>query len=99
MHALGMTISTDCRATFSKRLAAFSRSAVLFCSTAPILRVLRGMSLDGTEYASSVDVLLAWLVERLGPKAVSRTAMVMAVGCAVATVAFFAGLLFLLFAR
>jgi hypothetical protein len=43
-----------------------------------------------------VDVLLAWLVERLGPKAVNRTAKVMAVVCAVATVVFFVVLLVLL---
>jgi hypothetical protein len=43
-----------------------------------------------------VDVLLAWLVERLGPKAVNRTAKVMALVCAFATVAFVMVLLVLL---
>jgi hypothetical protein len=32
-----------------------------------------------------MDVLLAWLVERLGPRAVGRTAKGIAVLCAVAT--------------
>jgi len=43
-----------------------------------------------------VDVLLAWLVERLGPKAVNRTAKVMAFVCAFATVVFVVVLLVLL---
>jgi hypothetical protein len=43
-----------------------------------------------------VDVLLAWLVERLGPKAVNRTANVMALVCALATVVFVVVLLVLL---
>jgi hypothetical protein len=47
-------------------------------------------------YAPSVDVLLAWLVERLGPKAVNRTAKVMLLVCALATVAFVVVLLVLL---
>ena len=47
-------------------------------------------------YAPSVDVLLAWLVGRLGPKAVSRTAKVMALVCALATVVFVVVLLVLL---
>jgi hypothetical protein len=37
-----------------------------------------------------VDWLLAWLVERLGPRAVSRTAKVMAAICGLATLAFVA---------
>ncbi len=35
-----------------------------------------------------MDALLAWLIERLGPRAVSRTAAVMAIVCGLATVAF-----------
>jgi hypothetical protein len=43
-----------------------------------------------------VDVLLAWLVERLGPRAVNRTAKAMALACVLATVAFVVVLLVLL---
>ena len=43
-----------------------------------------------------MDVLFAWLVERLGPKAVNRTAKVMALVCALATVVFVAVLLVVL---
>ena len=43
-----------------------------------------------------MDVLLAWLVERLGPKAVNRTAKVMALVCALATVVFIVAVLVLL---
>ena len=35
-----------------------------------------------------MDALLAWLIERLGPQAVNRTARLIALLCAVATVAF-----------
>jgi len=49
-----------------------------------------------SSYASSMDVLFAWLVERLGPKAVNRTAKVMALVCALATVVFVAVLLVVL---
>ena len=35
-----------------------------------------------------MDVLLAWLIERLGPRAVNRTAIVMALVCGLAAVAF-----------
>jgi hypothetical protein len=35
-----------------------------------------------------VDVLFAWLIGRLGPRAVNRTARLVAFVCAVATVAF-----------
>jgi hypothetical protein len=35
-----------------------------------------------------MDALLAWLIERFGPRAVNRTAHLIAVVCAVATVAF-----------
>jgi hypothetical protein len=41
-------------------------------------------------------MLFAWLVERLGPKAVNRTAKVMALVCALATVIFMMVLLVLL---
>jgi predicted PurR-regulated permease PerM len=43
-----------------------------------------------------VDVLLAWLVERLGRDAVNRTAKVMALVCTLATVVFVVVLLVLL---
>jgi hypothetical protein len=43
-----------------------------------------------------VDVLLAWLVGHLGPNAVNRTAKVMVLVCALATVAFVVVLLVLL---
>jgi len=43
-----------------------------------------------------VEWLLCWLVERLGPKAVNRTAKVMAVVCGLATIAFVVVLLVLL---
>lgn len=49
-----------------------------------------------SSYAPSVDALLPWLVERLGPKAVNRTARVMALVCAFATVVFVVVLLVLL---
>ena len=51
--------------------------------------------MESSSYAPSVDVMLAWLVE-LGPKAVNRTAKVMALVCALATVVFVAVLLVLL---
>lgn len=47
-------------------------------------------------YAPSVDVLLAWLAERLGSKAVNRSAKVIALVCGLATIAFVAVLLVLL---
>jgi hypothetical protein len=40
-----------------------------------------------------MDALLAWLVERLGPRAVSRTARFMALVCGLATLAFLVFLL------
>jgi hypothetical protein len=35
-----------------------------------------------------MDLLLAWLIERLGPRAVNRTAILMALVCGLATAAF-----------
>jgi hypothetical protein len=35
-----------------------------------------------------VEVLLAWLIERLGPRAVNRTANLIAFVCGLATLAF-----------
>jgi hypothetical protein len=43
-----------------------------------------------------VEVLLAWLIERLGPHAVNRTANVLAVACGLATLAFLIVLVLLL---
>ena len=50
----------------------------------------------GGSYAQSMEVLLAWQIERLGPRAVNRTANVLAVACGLATVAFLIVLLVLL---
>ena len=39
-------------------------------------------------YGLTMDALLSWLVELLGPRAVRRTALLVALACAVATAAF-----------
>jgi hypothetical protein len=46
-----------------------------------------------------MDALLAWLIERLGPRAVSRTANVIALVCGLATAAFVVVLVVLLVRR
>jgi hypothetical protein len=46
-----------------------------------------------------MEALLAWLIERLGPKAVNRTASVIAAVCGLATVAFLVVLILLVVRR
>ena len=46
-----------------------------------------------------MEALLAWLIERLGPKAVNRTASVIALVCGLATLAFVVVLLALFVSR
>jgi hypothetical protein len=46
-----------------------------------------------------MEALLAWLIERLGPTAVSRTATLVALLCALATTAFVVVLAVLLVGR
>ena len=45
-------------------------------------------ALDGAGIAPSVDVVMAWLIERLGSRAVNRTANLVAFVCELATLAF-----------
>jgi hypothetical protein len=46
-----------------------------------------------------MEALLAWLIERLGPGAVNRTANVVAAACAMATAAFLLVLLLVIALR
>jgi hypothetical protein len=50
-------------------------------------------------YPGSVEALLAWLIERIGPGAVNRTANVVVAACAVATAGFLLVLLLVIASR